>query len=145
MGDQTKTRTSSFFNLSPQGDSGGPLVIIGSGLLWVQAGVVSFGRGCARPMIPGVYVRVSQYQNWILNVTAGSDLGFIPLNSFGIDSDATYTCPVPGPNPMTTLEPPVMTTDDNSIYGRSVNVTPFTHLTALCLLVLLLFVLGDKV
>ncbi|XP_045899482.1 mast cell tryptase-like [Micropterus dolomieu] len=46
------------------GDSGGPLVTK-NGSVWVQAGVVSFGGGCALPNVPDVYTRVSQYQSWI--------------------------------------------------------------------------------
>ncbi|XP_038594587.1 testisin-like [Micropterus salmoides] len=49
---------------SCQGDSGGPLVTK-NGSVWVQAGVVSFGGGCALPNVPDVYTRVSQYQSWI--------------------------------------------------------------------------------
>ncbi|MEM7259333.1 MAG: serine protease, partial [Pseudomonadota bacterium] len=47
-----------------QGDSGGPL-FVPRGNQNVQAGVVSFGVGCARPGIPGVYTRLSSYFNWI--------------------------------------------------------------------------------
>lgn len=50
---------------SCQGDSGGPLMVRGSGLEWHQAGIVSFGIGCARPDFFGVYTRVSQYLFWI--------------------------------------------------------------------------------
>ncbi|KAG8006576.1 Serine protease 27 [Nibea albiflora] len=62
---------------SCQGDSGGPMVTkIGS--RWVQAGVVSFGAGCAVPKYPGAYARVSQYESWISrHVSADGEPGFI--------------------------------------------------------------------
>ncbi|XP_028163849.1 trypsin-7-like [Ostrinia furnacalis] len=47
---------------SCQGDSGGPAVNDATGL---QVGVVSFGTGCARPGIPGVYTNVSSVRGWI--------------------------------------------------------------------------------
>ena len=62
---------------SCQGDSGGPLFVSRDGLL-VQAGIVSYGEGCARPGIPGVYTRVSTYTDWVasfvpdLQTTMGS-------------------------------------------------------------------------
>jgi secreted trypsin-like serine protease len=49
-----------------QGDSGGALVIR-DGQGWEQAGIVSWGDGCAEPMKPGVYTRVSRYVDWIEN------------------------------------------------------------------------------
>ena len=45
---------------SCQGDSGGPLLFEG-----MQAGVTSYGLGCARPGLPGVYTRVSAFEDWI--------------------------------------------------------------------------------
>ncbi|XP_038565959.1 serine protease 27-like [Micropterus salmoides] len=46
------------------GDGGGPLVTKNVSV-WVQAGVLSFGRGCALPNFPQGFTRVSQYQSWI--------------------------------------------------------------------------------
>ncbi|GAA2969757.1 S1 family peptidase [Actinokineospora diospyrosa] len=42
-----------------QGDSGGPMVRRDNANNWVQVGIVSYGRGCARPNYPGVYAQVS--------------------------------------------------------------------------------------
>ena len=48
-----------------QGDSGGPLVIEGpNGPL--LAGLTSWGTGCARPGIPGIYTEVSYFNDFIL-------------------------------------------------------------------------------
>ena len=49
------------------GDSGGPL-FVPRGDQFIQAGVVSFGFGCARPGLPAVYARTSTQFSWINSV-----------------------------------------------------------------------------
>merc|ERR1719309_775095 len=50
------------------GDGGGPLVCEHNEK-WYQVGIVSFGIGCGRKGIPGVYTRVSAYSDWISDMT----------------------------------------------------------------------------
>ncbi|KAL2078683.1 hypothetical protein ACEWY4_026368 [Coilia grayii] len=61
---------------SCQGDSGGP-VVSKQGSAWVQAGIVSFGIGCANPRYPGVNTRVSHYRSWVTSHISNHQPGFI--------------------------------------------------------------------
>jgi trypsin len=47
-----------------QGDSGGPLFKYVDGKQ-ILVGITSFGIGCAKPKLPGVYTRASNYDLWI--------------------------------------------------------------------------------
>jgi len=46
------------------GDGGGPLVCQEAGQ-WYQLGIVSFGIGCGRAGVPGVYTRVTHFYPWL--------------------------------------------------------------------------------
>lgn len=49
-----------------QGDSGGPLLTAPDAEgRQVTVGVVSAGIGCGRPLLPGLYTRVSRFIDWI--------------------------------------------------------------------------------
>lgn len=68
---------------SCQGDSGGAMVYSDSGS-WYQAGIVSWGYGCADPNSFGVYTRVENYLDWIASNTSGlgvSSINYTPIVS----------------------------------------------------------------
>ncbi|CAH0380843.1 unnamed protein product [Bemisia tabaci] len=46
-------------------DSGGPLMLAQDDGSTIVIGVVSTGIGCARPRLPGLYTRISEYVDWI--------------------------------------------------------------------------------
>ncbi|UYO54606.1 trypsin-like serine protease [Rhodopseudomonas palustris] len=48
-----------------QGDSGGPLFVANEAGEQLQAGVVSWGKGCARRYFYGVYASVGNFETWI--------------------------------------------------------------------------------
>ncbi|KAF3699722.1 Transmembrane protease serine 9 [Channa argus] len=100
-----------------QGDSGGPMVSKQNGR-WIQAGIVSFGNGCAKPDIPGVYTRVSQYESWINSVITSNQPGFIPFTSPGTDSDLSVTC--------SGLPPPLTTSTSTTTVSTILSPTTST-------------------
>ncbi|KAL3211654.1 hypothetical protein MRX96_008362 [Rhipicephalus microplus] len=56
---------------SCQGDSGGPgMYRVSGGHRYVQVGIVSYGHGCARENVPGVYTRVDVFAPWLNKVRA---------------------------------------------------------------------------
>lgn len=55
-----------FFFLIFQGDSGGPLACYMPDLTrYYLVGISSFGYGCGRPRLPGVYLQTGFYRRWI--------------------------------------------------------------------------------
>jgi secreted trypsin-like serine protease len=56
-----------------QGDGGGPLVCQVDGF-YELAGLVSWGFGCGRQDVPGVYVKVSSFIGWINQIISVNNI-----------------------------------------------------------------------
>jgi len=59
---------------SCEGDSGGPLTLRGPDGRWVLVGTVMDGIKCAKPNLPGVYMRTSHYRPWIDRIINAEDV-----------------------------------------------------------------------
>ncbi|KAJ9599814.1 hypothetical protein L9F63_009854, partial [Diploptera punctata] len=46
------------------GDSGGPLMLKYN-KRWIQIGIVSYKLVCGDPYFPSLYIRVTEYMDWI--------------------------------------------------------------------------------
>lgn len=78
-----------------QGDSGGPLIVFSPGAGYVQAGVTSFGIGCARAQFPGVYARVSAALDFIFTTISVCSVFDVPQSAAG----ASPFTPIGGERP----------------------------------------------
>lgn len=93
--DQLAAGTSTGGKDSCQGDSGGPLVVM-DGSEYVLAGIVSWGEGCARANIPGLYARVTSFASWMdgyaggpPTAVAGDDISVRPGAEVIVDGGAS--------------------------------------------------------
>uniref|UniRef100_A0A673IWW9 Transmembrane protease serine 9-like n=1 Tax=Sinocyclocheilus rhinocerous TaxID=307959 RepID=A0A673IWW9_9TELE len=110
---------------SCQGDSGGPMVSK-QGSLWVQSGVVSFGKDCALPDFPGVYARVSKYQSWINEKITSNQPGFVAFTSNGTDGDLAINCDIVPAITTTTVATTTTTTVARKIPPSQIRL-PINH------------------
>lgn len=62
---------------SCQADSGGPLVVGAADGSQILLGITSWGRGCGRLGIPGVYVKVANYLSWISGEVKEDTCGYL--------------------------------------------------------------------
>lgn len=91
-----------------QGDSGGPLVVPdGDG--WAQAGIISWGDGCAVENFYGVYASIHRYKAWLTNYVDEVGLPTPIPTSTEVPPTETFTPIPPTPPPATPTLPPTPT------------------------------------
>ncbi len=81
-----------------QGDSGGPVVVFDSQGGPVQVGIVSFGMGCARGGIPGVYTRIAPFVQWMQSVagTVQTSASGTVVIANSLEADVNESAPLSG-------------------------------------------------
>ncbi len=89
---------------SCSGDSGGPAVVTTAGVAYI-AGVTSHGLStCAQANYPGIYTRVTAYNDWILDVLRSDNGGEIPADIALGGTPGSTAEPVIVPAPSGALE-----------------------------------------
>ena len=63
-----------FYLLYIQGDGGGPLACEEDDGYYTLTGLVSWGFGCGRKDVPGVYVKISSFIGWINQIISVNNL-----------------------------------------------------------------------
>ncbi|XP_030051057.1 mucin-2 [Microcaecilia unicolor] len=113
-----------------QGDSGGPLACKSRREnIWYQVGIVSWRVSCGRKKSPGVYTVVSNYLEWIEEVTAEAGEPFHPDPSAGQESIVAIYTPsfstssstFTNPNYASTQSPTPATENTSSIDTKKTN------------------------
>jgi putative cell wall-binding protein len=89
---------------SCSGDSGGPAIVTTDGVAYL-AGITSHGLStCAQAGYPGIYTRVSAYNDWILEVLASDNGGEVPSDLALGGTPGSTTEPVIAPMPSGALQ-----------------------------------------